>query len=501
MAKLNERQRLWLTIGASVLLTGGITALVFMDRKEIEEIQAEVEALDGRIASADVEIRRTKDREDEVIVFRAVRDRELEILPRHQEIADFHANLTMFLTQAGARFTKLPDNAPKESELARGVYVTPNTLEFEADAASLLRLVNMIEIDPRLVAVKGLKVKAGVRPKDSDEATVHKGVLSVETYYYNPPANAAAAVAIQNEAERREDGVVAQRIAAFQPEKRDSYTLRPATSRRDPFVDVRREVIEEDPEAVKARFKREEEVVLDVEKRLDDVREKVEQEKAFVLDHRIFEADRIAREIDGQVNELRVRLASSSQMKSVTFPDLLARADKIRTVMENLAATRKELPRELRVTASVAKDTRDQVDVAFHKGDYAEVNSLSVAWESFVRGKDIEPAAAPILEEIKGYRRRARVLSEFHAKTLHVTAVMVNPEPTTSAALVSGRVFRFGDLVDGKDIKIVGIRREGVEFEYLGERVFVPREEAGAADRTGASRSKHVDASAKVAPK
>ncbi len=501
MAKLNERQRLLLTIGASVLLTGGIGALVYADRQEIDAVQAEVESLDARIASADLEIRRTREREDEVIVFRAVRDRELEILPRHQEIADFHVNLTTFLTQAGARFAKLPDNAPKESELARGVYVTPNTLEFEADAASLLRLVNMIEIDPRLVAVKGLKVKSGARERDSDEAPVHKGVLAVETYYYNPPANAAAAVAIANEAERREEGVVAQRIAAFQPEKRDSYTLRPATSRRDPFVDVRREVIEEDPEIVKARFKNEEGVVLDLEKRLDEVREKVEQEKAFVLDHRIFEADRICREIDGLVNELRVRLATAATMKNVTFPELLGRGDKVRTVMESLAATRKDLPRELRVTASVAKDTRDQVDLAFRKGDYAEVNSLSVAWEAFVRGKEIDPAAVPVLEEVKAYRRRSRTLSEFHAKTFHVTAVMVNPEPTTSAALVSGKVFRHGDLVDGKDVRIVGIRRDGVEFEYQGERVFVAREDASAVDRSVGARGAKVDASATVDPK
>ena len=32
------------------------------------------------------------------------------------------------LSQAGARFTKLPENAPKESEVAPGVYVTPNAL-------------------------------------------------------------------------------------------------------------------------------------------------------------------------------------------------------------------------------------------------------------------------------------------------------------------------------------------------------------------------------------
>jgi hypothetical protein len=78
---------------------------------------------------------------------------------------------------------------------------------------------------------------------------------------------------------------------------------------------------------------------------------------------------------------------------------------------------------------------------------------------------------------------------------------MVNPEPTTSAALVSGKVFRHGDLVDGKDIRIVGIRREGVEFEYLGERVFVSRMDATAGDGPAAGASKKLDTSANVPPK
>ncbi|MCC7136946.1 MAG: hypothetical protein IT460_00790 [Planctomycetes bacterium] len=486
MAKLSERQRLWLTIGASVALSGGVVAMTLMDRKEIERTEEEIAALDVRIASADAEIAKTKDREDEVIVFRAVKDRELEILPRHQEIAEFHANLTTFLTQAGARFTKLPENAPKESELARGVFVTPNGLEFEADAAALLRLVNMIEIDPRLVAVKGLKIKGGGRGKEGEEAPLHKASLALETYYYNPQAETKQPVAIPGEAERREDPVIAGRITAFQPEKRDSYTLRPATSRRDPFVDVRREVIEEDPEVVKKRFEAEQGIVADLETRLEAVREKVEQEKAFVLDHRIFEADRISREIDGQVNELRVRLASTSSLKSVSFPDLLARGDRVRTSMESIAAARKDVPRDLRVVASVAREVRGQVDGLFRSGDYAGVNSLCVAWEAFVRGKEVEPAALPILDEIKDYRRRAKVLSEFHAKSVHVTGVMVTSDASTSAALVNGRVVRTGEALDAKgDLKVAAIRREGVEFSYQGESVFVLREDAGG-DKAGA---------------
>ena len=133
MVKLSERQLLWATIGTALAVTGGITALVFSDRDEIRVTEESISGLGERIREADVEIHKTKDREDQVIVFREVQSRELEILPQKQQIADFHMNLTTFLTQAGASFSKIPENAPKESELARGVYVTPNTVEFTAD--------------------------------------------------------------------------------------------------------------------------------------------------------------------------------------------------------------------------------------------------------------------------------------------------------------------------------------------------------------------------------
>ena len=108
--------RLWLTIGASVLATGGITALVFADRSEIKTTEEEIASLDGRIDAADVEIRKTKDREDEVIVFREVQNRELEILPKQQEIANFHLNLTTFLTQRGrAGSRRCPRTRPRRA--------------------------------------------------------------------------------------------------------------------------------------------------------------------------------------------------------------------------------------------------------------------------------------------------------------------------------------------------------------------------------------------------
>ena len=85
MAKLTEKKRLLLTIGVAVALTGGLTALIFSDRSEIETLQSDIEELDTRIAAADVEIRKTREREDKVVVFRAVEARELAVLPRPAE--------------------------------------------------------------------------------------------------------------------------------------------------------------------------------------------------------------------------------------------------------------------------------------------------------------------------------------------------------------------------------------------------------------------------------
>ena len=41
MKNLSERQRLAVTIGASLLLVGGLVALIMMDRGTIEELEGE----------------------------------------------------------------------------------------------------------------------------------------------------------------------------------------------------------------------------------------------------------------------------------------------------------------------------------------------------------------------------------------------------------------------------------------------------------------------------
>jgi hypothetical protein len=467
VAKLSERQRLWLTIGASVLAAGGVTALTFSDRAKVREAEDEIATLDQRIAAADVEIRQTKDREDKVIVFRHVQGRELEILPQRQQIADFHATLTTFLEQAGASFSKIPENAPKESELARGIYVTPNTVEFTADARSLLGFVNLIENDPRLVAVKGLKVKGGSRkPNEPEAALQHEAEVHLETYYYDPKTDGRKPIVIPNEEDRLDDPVIKTAIAAFQPERRGSYQLKPAAGRRDPFVDVRREVIVEDPEAVRKRFEVEEGVVGELERKHDEIREKAEAEKALFAAGDLFRRDRLAQEVE-----------------------------KIRAAVEDVASGRKDLPRELTITIPVAESTRDQVRRAFETGDFTEVGDLLRHWDTFLRGKALDRSVQPVLEEIKTLGKRAKTLQDFHARPIHVTGTVHNPlKPEASIALVNGKAYRPGDAIDDRgDVKVVRILSDAVEFAYQTETIKVRLEEASRdKDRPGSGSQPHL---------
>ncbi len=149
MSNLSERQLLCVTIGVAVLLTAGLLYLVFDDRGEIEGIEEEISSLDTRLRTAEIERRKIPARSDKVLVFRAVEPLELSVLPREQQISDFHRDLSSFLTSAGIGFQELPESSPEDSELAKGIRVTRNRMKGRGVAGAILKLINNIENDGR----------------------------------------------------------------------------------------------------------------------------------------------------------------------------------------------------------------------------------------------------------------------------------------------------------------------------------------------------------------
>jgi len=479
VSKLSERQRLILTIAVTVLITGGLLALIFKDRTEIEATNDEITTLDTRIRAAEVEIRKTRDREDKVLVYRAVEERELAVLPTKQEIANFHRDLSLYLAQAGLRFQELPESTPVESSLSKGIFVTRTVLTCGGESSALLRFLNMIENDERLVSVKGLKVKAGGRHRSrvdaSDGKPQHDIEVHLETYFYNPESKTVIQNKIPGEESRLQEEKIKDAIAQFQPERPESYVLRPSTSRRDPMTDPRRARQTEDPAELERVWQREEAVVLDLERRVEEILEKVEQAKALLEVGDLFRYDRVDREIEVLLNDVLARLAHVEQMKLVTIPDLAMRIEVVKGKLEEVRSTRK--PRSLRVTREVAEATLADAQQAFETGKYNEVTQLASQWVLYLDGKEIEPDARSAVAAISALRPRARIYSDFQSIPLRVTGTIVHPvDPKMSVAVINGRPRHMGDRLDESGDVIVGrISRVAVEFQYKGETIRIDR--------------------------
>lgn len=498
MSKLSERQRLIITIAVTVLFTGGLLALIIKDRSEIETTNEEIAGLDARIRTAEVEIAKTKTREDNVLVYRAVEERELAVLPTKQAIANFHRDLSTFLAQAGLSFQELPESTPTESNLAKGIFVTRTVLSCEGDSSSLLKFLNMIENDERLVAVKGLKLRAGQFRRDRpEEPIVHDVEVHLETYFYNPESRAVERNKIAGEEARLQEPGIREAIASFQPERPDSYVLRPSASRRDPMVDPRKAQPILDPEELEEAWIKQEAIVLEIENQVDEINEKVETEKALLAIGDLFRRDRVAREIDSLLAEALASLTHADQMKKIVIPELSMRIETVRERLDELRGSRP--PIEQRVTRDVAEKTLENVTVAFDKGAYNEVTTLTAQWGIYIDGKDIDPDAQASVDAIRDLRPKAKVYAEFQAMIPRVTGTIVHPmDPARSVALINGRPHHTGDRVDRNGNVTVGqITRAGVEFVYREEKIRVDRRSGKTGDKPSLRGSSHeaMDAS------
>jgi len=495
VSNLSERQLLVLTIAVAVLITGGLLYFVFDDRDEIAGIEEEITALDTRLQAAEIERRKIPAREDKVLQFRAVEPRELAVLPTEQRISDFHRNISSFLSAAGISFQELPESSPEDSELAKGIRVTRNRLKGRGVAGSILKFINMIENDPRLVAIKGFKIQAGQVDRDAPEAEVqHDFQLELETYFYRPSQGDIRREHIPGAEDRLQDQKMRAAIAAFQPERPDTYVLRPAVGRRDPLVDPRRKAETVDPAELEEQFRREEAIVVELENLYREVAEFIEKEKALERVGDLFRLDRIRKEIDAKINDLRARMEHAAVTKAVQIAELGARID---VIEDNLNRTRSSrAPREVVVTRTVAEKVLEELTALMEKGSYKEIDDLGRNWVGFLRSKTVMEEAKPVLEQIKTLREKGKVLGEFSTMHWEISGVIVDHENAArSLANVNGKSVRVGDTADGKgEVQIHQITRDAVYFLYKGEVIqhVVGREAAPVQKPRGAATRKPV---------
>lgn len=498
MKNLSERQRLALTIGASVLLVGGLVALILMDRGTIEELEGEIAGLDQRIHAADVEIAKIPQREDDVLVYRAVEEQELAVLPTEQNIADFHDGLSGFMAKAGLSFEELPQNKPEPSELASGVFVTRNQLKARGTAQEILAFLNLVENDPRLIAVKGFQITAGQPGQGRNKATSEDGSeevpdiehsldLHMETYFYEPTKASPRGITIPGAERRLLEPALRQRIAEFKPEKAKTYVLANSESRRDPLVDPREKAAPEESVDVAAERRRQEDQVIGLETSWRPIDELLEQERALTESGDVLRADHARTRITEAANDLLLSLASVAGSNSVRLPDLV---DRMNSLRDRATRELKQQPgRELIVTRTFAEAELAKMEKLLADARYKELLDRGHFWKGFLERREVQPAASPVIDQVGRLLGRAKNLQDWSAFRFDISGAIVHDTaPERSLANINGRSYRPGDkLVSNEEIEVAEITTNRVWFRFRGERLAVEARGGGASGERGGS--------------
>ncbi|MFM8385360.1 MAG: hypothetical protein ACKOCB_00875 [Planctomycetia bacterium] len=470
MAQPSEKTRLLLTIAVAALVVGAVAWLATQDLAEIRAMEAEIEGLDQRIREADTEIRKVPQREERVVVFRAVETKELEVLPSKQKIAEFYSGLSTFFQEAGVRFRELPESKPVESDLAKGIFVTRSLLKGQGEAGSILRFLNMLENDPRLVSVRGLKIDAAQEgPEDAPAAVLHDLEVTLDSYYYAPSGDGPRRVTIQGEEQRLQSPSVRKAIAEFVPERPATYTLPRGASRRDPLQDPRTPQAMATQRAGVEERARQGEAVAAIEADLGALLQVEERGRALMAAGDLFKGDRELVQLAAGVAELSSRVQRLLQARTVTEAALLARLTEVGQRLEDLAGRR--VAGQVEITRSLAEKTLRDMQRMFDRGDHAAVTSTAQGWDEFVKGKAVAADAGEVLEQVLRLRARAVVMAEAAEIAVSITGMIVSEDqPSRSVATINGRHRKVGEAIDEAGLVVVqAIRRDAVDFAYKGE--------------------------------
>ncbi len=237
--------------GTAVLGLGGFGHFTWTDMDRMEDLDQSTKMLEGKIRTADREIRTIPGLEDKVLILREQVKEYVTILPDDAEIHAFVNQLTRFETESGVVVTKLDDTQARQRRSAR----RPSSSAFESitykltlrgTTQQLLTFMDLLENDyDRFVRIPTFKVQAfddrQAGPKGSGEVSRQHSIdLELETYVYNPKKRGRGHVTIPNELRKlerlRDDGkleVFASDVALVRHE------IEASPNRRDPFVDPR----------------------------------------------------------------------------------------------------------------------------------------------------------------------------------------------------------------------------------------------------------------------
>jgi len=476
VSRLTEKQLLLLTIGITVLITAGLGFLIWSDFRTIDEEKVKIEDLGRQISAAEKEIALIPDREFRVIANREIADKEVAFLPEEEEIETFWEVLERFAAEAGVRISEIaPSGLSRNARARRGEQTTiitvPQVLSLKGSIDEFLRFINMLENYERIINVVEYTVASGDMV-DDDGKVRHSIKLALNTFTYSKKI-ASTIVSIPKYEEKREHAEVKKWLGRIKIQEKETYTLQPALSRRDPFVSVRRRPSSGGPELSAGPDPKVQEGTID---NLVELIRTLQNGLAF--------QEELARRGDlwrltAQRNENRSYFDELQEQiplakKDVTIPELQDRLKKdvlvpwtaIQKRMDELVKSNPRLNREQ------VQEWHDKVSKLWDEKRWAEVDSEVRSFRDAAKnGEHVEDDAKDLVQRILDLQRSAKVIEAFEKRKIVISTILYSPGGF-SVAVINGKQMTVGDALDAEaQVIVVEIGENYVIFETEGVEI------------------------------
>lgn len=485
MSRFTEKQLILATGVVSVLMLTGFVGLWWLDYQSIHK----AEVTDADPSAAEIsdpeewgenrkiyEIRRQMDaaqaeadliakREQDVIVYREIVNRDSKILPDVDDVNNLARTIDDFANQSGVHLKQVVDLSISSG--GEAIKTMPIKLQIAGTYDQFLKFVNLFESMDRIINTRAFSIAAGrVAGQGRDRRAVHEIQLELLTYIYTSSAGLTKPVDIANYDRRKDDPVIQKLVRQQKAARVDKYQLKQRINRRDPLVDPRRPggdaTAAGDPADVQKQRDTVEKLKFDMEVLKEDVR----QEALYVQEHKYVALATLKPMIDKKCSDLESQINQATP--TVNVAELLeVFHDDVVAPFEAIKSQRKLVSVPLVFTRKQASEFLDRMKANLESREYEKVVRTLADFDTLVRGLEQAEDAAEVVSEMRDVGKEAQVMIDFLALRVKTSGLIIRPGG--SMVLINGKVRKAGDFVDASNrCRLKEIHDDHLLFELDG---------------------------------
>ena len=494
MSKLSDKQLLVTTILVPTLLVGGIGYMAWLDyekiyaaeitpehpeaaeivdpeawgeRRRCQEIQKEMEK---HRAEADLIAKREQD----VIVYREIVQRDAQILPDKDQVNKLADTINEFERASGVSVTGVAD-LNLTGDPAQAIRRLPIRLALTGSFDQFLKFLNLFETMDRIVNTRTFSITAGGRMGDDPNAPATHGIsLELETYVYNPGAGLAKPVDIPNYERRKDDPVIQKLVRQQKAARVERYQLKPRINRRDPLIDPRRsQAGTEDGGMSIEKYEELRKLVDSLKVELETLKEDVRLEQQYMQEKKNLQYVQLKTMNDEKVQ--RIEIAVKDADPRVTAQELReVFQDEVVGPFTKIASDRTKTAKDtvVVVLASHVREFLTRQQKAIEERQYERAAQVSKEFETFLAqgNRKLAEDAAALVAELKENARQSGVMIEFLAMNLKVSGLIRKADG--SIVILNNKSRKVGDVIDDAGrCKLTAIKDTALVFEFDGYEI------------------------------